>query len=89
MRTALSLKNFQPIYIEKEKIEENDEKKWPEAIFFEGVDLSIFVLSVAHKTNDITARYFVLLHSCNLLMKDSALKEMAGEISPIFGLYQY
>ena len=78
LRTALSLKYFEPIYLP-------DQKTSP--TFFDGVDLAVFVLSVAHKAQDLTARYFVLLHTCKLLMKDAAYKELTGEVSPIFGLY--
>jgi hypothetical protein len=45
------------------------------------------MLSITNKSNDLTIRYYVLMQSCDLLMQDAALMDMAGQVSPIFGLY--
>ena len=76
MRCALSLANFNPICIEAYR--DSEQLKGPEAIFFDGVDLAIFMLSITNKSNDLTIRYYVLMQSCDLLMQDAALMDIAG-----------
>ena len=66
-----------------------EEAKVPDAVFYDGADLAVFMLSIAHKTSDLTTRYYILLQSSQLLIQDAIIKEFAGMVSPIFGLYQH
>lgn len=64
VRCSLSLRHFAPALAKCTSTAEEAKEDAKLAVFYDGADLSVFMLSIGHKTSDLTTRYFILLQSC-------------------------
>ena len=56
---------------------------------FDGINMSISVLSVAHKIQSHKDRYFTLIQACKMLIAEAIFRESEGSETPtIYALYE-